>query len=126
MAKNETVYDTNMYKARMLRVIDGDTVQVNVDLGLRVHRSLYLRLAGIDTPELRGGSEKSKSKAREATEFLRHFVSEREILVRFEKGKSFDRWVGHLFLDLSTDEEERHVYVNEEMVKAGYARRVDR
>lgn len=41
------------YKAEVLRVIDGDTIDVCVDLGMRISRRVRLRLQGIDTPEIR-------------------------------------------------------------------------
>lgn len=40
------------YAARCLRVIDGDTIDVVIDLGFHLTASLRLRLYGIDTPEL--------------------------------------------------------------------------
>jgi micrococcal nuclease len=39
------------YRARCLRVIDGDTLAVQLDLGFDVHKDETLRLAGVDTPE---------------------------------------------------------------------------
>lgn len=39
------------YKATVLRVVDGDTVDVSIDLGFSTKTDRRLRLAGIDTPE---------------------------------------------------------------------------
>lgn len=39
------------YEATVARVVDGDTVDLVVDLGFRVHKKDRFRLAGIDTPE---------------------------------------------------------------------------
>ena len=39
-------------KCKVIRVIDGDTVRVDVDLGCDTHVNLTLRLAGIDAPEM--------------------------------------------------------------------------
>lgn len=41
-----------VYKAEVIRVIDGDTYEVAVDLGFHVHTIQHLRLEGINTPEL--------------------------------------------------------------------------
>jgi micrococcal nuclease len=41
------------YKARVIRVIDGDTVELLVDLGFGVHKKDKFRIYGIDTPEVR-------------------------------------------------------------------------
>lgn len=47
------------YPATLLRVVDGDTVRLDLDLGLRIHRLENCRLFGIDAPELSvpGGPE---------------------------------------------------------------------
>ena len=42
------------YAATVLRVIDGDTIDVNLDLGFRVRFETQLRFKGVNTPELRG------------------------------------------------------------------------
>jgi micrococcal nuclease len=47
------VYD---YKARLIRVIDGDTVVMDIDLGCFVRRETTLRLLGINAPEVVGES----------------------------------------------------------------------
>jgi len=41
------------YKIKVLRVIDGDTVDVLVDIGFSVHKKIRIRMMGIDTPESR-------------------------------------------------------------------------
>lgn len=40
------------YKAKVIKVIDGDTVKLNIDLGFRIFWTTNCRLAGIDAPEL--------------------------------------------------------------------------
>jgi micrococcal nuclease len=40
------------YKCRVIKVIDGDTVDAEVDLGFRVTMQMRFRLAGIDAPEM--------------------------------------------------------------------------
>lgn len=39
------------YRASVLRVVDGDTLDMSVDLGFRVYQQMRLRLLGVDTPE---------------------------------------------------------------------------
>ena len=50
------------YKATVLRVVDGDTVDAEIDLGFRMKTTQRLRLKGIDTPELRGGTDEAQAK----------------------------------------------------------------
>lgn len=40
------------YGCRMVRVIDGDTVEVDIDLGFKIHQRRIVRLYGVNTPEL--------------------------------------------------------------------------
>lgn len=47
------------YAATVLRVIDGDTLDVNVDLGFRVRFETQLRFKGLNTPETRGPSREA-------------------------------------------------------------------
>jgi micrococcal nuclease len=82
------------YRGKVVRVIDGDTIVVDVDLGFYIWTRIHLRLAGIDTPELRSKDPDEKLRAQEAKAFVESLVDCRWILFRPQKGKSFDRWVG--------------------------------
>lgn len=42
------------YAARLVGVVDGDTIDVEVDLGFYLHQEMRLRLRGVNTPEIRG------------------------------------------------------------------------
>jgi len=117
------------YKAKVVRVIDGDTVDVAIDLGFKVTINARLRLAGIDAPEIRG---KEKIEGFKSREWLVDRLPE-SILVTTgkEKGK-YGRWIGTLYrYDVSDDE---YVYedvngfklanLNKTMVKVGLAEEV--
>ncbi|MHA2055084.1 MAG: thermonuclease family protein [Candidatus Hodarchaeales archaeon] len=45
-----------------LRVVDGDTIVVNIDLGFHLYTEEYVRLAGVDTPEIFGKYAEEKGK----------------------------------------------------------------
>ena len=51
------------YKAKVLRVVDGDTVQVELDHGCKIFSRQMLRLSDIDAPESRGASKAQGDKA---------------------------------------------------------------
>ena len=60
------------YDAHILSVYDGDTVTATVDLGFKVSAiKVKLRLYGINTPEIRGGTEATKLAAREARDYVK-------------------------------------------------------
>lgn len=59
------------YKCKLLRVIDGDTIEVDIDLGFYTWRKVTLRLADIDAPEVRTKDLEEKVKGFESTEVLK-------------------------------------------------------
>lgn len=58
------------YKATVERVVDGDTVVLNIDLGFTVHWKSSCRLWGINTPELNSKDQEARIKALEAKQYL--------------------------------------------------------
>lgn len=85
------------YKAKLLRVIDGDTIDVDIDLGFDVWlRKQRVRLAGIDTPESRTRNKAEKALGLRAKEFLQKALVTKEDYITFEslgRGK-FGRILG--------------------------------
>lgn len=61
------------YKATIVRVVDGDTYDMNVDLGFSVTMGMRVRLADVDTPELNSQDEEERKKALEAKEFVAQY-----------------------------------------------------
>jgi len=54
------------YRARAIRVIDGDTVVLDLDLGLHVHLVVACRLWGVNAPEMKGETLEAAKSARNA------------------------------------------------------------
>lgn len=104
------------YKARMLKVVDGDTLDLDIDLGLRVHVKERVRLYGINTPELRSSNAEEREAARKASEFLSALVSDGVLTVKTQKDsqEKYGRYLASVINSAG-------VNVNEEMVKAGHA-----
>lgn len=70
------------YRAKVLRVIDGDSAEFSVDLGLNVHRVETLRFAGIDTPELNSSDPAVRERAKAAKAYVsRVLIGEPDIAV---------------------------------------------
>jgi len=99
------------YRAEVIDVYDGDTVTVDVDLGLCIWvRRQKIRLYGIDAPELRGEDRGIGIKVRD---WLRNRIANKRIVletIKDEKGK-FGRWLGKIWID--------GVCVNDEMLELG-------
>lgn len=69
-----------IYPARVIRVVDGDTLEIQVELGMDVSRTTKVRLAGVDTPEVFG---KDKARGLKASEFTKAWVARTGGLVDF-------------------------------------------
>ena len=91
-----------IYRAAFVHVVDGDTLDLDIDLGFGVivHKQ-RVRLLGVNTPELRGGTEESKAAGRAAREFVYRWVSdpvgEWPLTVTTSKGDSFGRWLADVW-----------------------------
>lgn len=58
------------YNATIVRVIDGDTCEINIDLGMKIFYRNSCRLAGINAPELNSPDEATRQAAIASKEFL--------------------------------------------------------
>ena len=77
------------YKCKMVRVVDGDTVDVDIDLGFGVWlRKQRIRMYGIDTPESRTSDPIEKVYGKAATEFLVKWTNAGDLTLKtFKDGK---------------------------------------
>jgi micrococcal nuclease len=100
-------------------VVDGDTIDVDIDLGFDISFSSRVRLAGIDTPESRTTNKAEKVLGLEAKEYVKSKIKDaKDIVIKTEKmdsSEKYGRILGWLFLDGSK------VSVNEQMIAEGYA-----
>lgn len=86
------------YRADVLRVIDGDTYLLSIDLGFYVSTEAHVRLRGADCPEL------STPEGRAARDELTRMIGGKTVLVRTQKtpDMSFARYVADVFLEDGT------------------------
>lgn len=87
------------YKVDVTRVVDGDTVDVDVDLGFGMtYKKQRVRMVGIDTPESRTRDLEEKFYGKQSKYFLESLLKDKEVqLVSHDKGK-FGRILGELFI----------------------------
>ena len=104
---------------QILKVVDGDTVDVDIDLGFSISYSHRLRLAGIDTPESRTTDKLEKTLGLESKEYLKYKLKDaKKIVVKTEKPDSSEKYgriLGWIYLD-GNDKS-----INEQMIEDGYA-----
>ena len=107
------------YVKKVTKVVDGDTIDVDIDLGFDISFSSRVRLAGIDTPESRTKDKMEKALGLEAKAYLKSQIeSAKTIVIKTEKMNSSEKYgriLGWLFLDGS------EVSMNEKMIADGYA-----
>ena len=102
------------YKARLLRVVDGDTVDVDIDLGFKVHIQQRVRLYGIDAPEVRTRDLEEKEKGIASTVYLKQILP-REFIVKtyLNKRGKFGRILGTILVN--------EIDINKQMIEEGHA-----
>ena len=105
------------------RVVDGDTIDVTIDLGFDLSKKERVRVAGVDTPEKRTRDLEEKALGIDATIWLKEKLEgaidgEDDLVIRTElvggMGK-YGRLLGWLYIGDST------VSLNEQMIDEGYA-----
>ena len=113
----------NFRVTKINKVVDGDTIDVTIDLGFDLYKKERVRVAGIDTPEKRTRNLEEKALGIDATNWLKAKLAEAitgddELTIRTELsggiGK-YGRLLGWLYIG------DGDVSLNEEMIKQGYA-----
>jgi len=111
-------YDLFLYSAEVLRVIDGDTVDVMIDLGFGSYRKMRLRLYGIDAPERRG---ETREAGNAATDYLRGILSVgATIVVKTFKDKQ-GKYGRYLALIYTMHDDTLSESINDRLVADGHA-----
>ena len=109
------------YKAKVLRVVDGDTVDLEVDKGFNTFMRDRFRLFGIDAPETYGVKKTSEEYAagQKAKNWLKEKIENRSVIVKTHKDKrgKYGRWLAEIFRVVEEEEES----VNNQMIKLGLA-----
>jgi micrococcal nuclease len=102
------------YKATIVDVYDGDTVTAVVDLGFRINFTIKIRLAGINTPEIRGVERPQGLISKQRLEEL---ILNKKVILHTQKDRQekFGRWLGVIYLLNS------NVSINEQLLKENLA-----
>ena len=113
----------NFRVVKINRVVDGDTIDVTIDLGFDLMKKERVRVAGVDTPEKRTRDLEEKALGIDATNWLKGKLDsaikgDDELTIRTElKGGvgKYGRLLGWLYVGTSD------ISLNEEMITEGYA-----
>jgi len=116
--------NTYFYRARVVKVVDGDTVDVDIDLGFGswLHKQ-RLRLYGINAPEVRGPQREA---GLITTDWLKERIDGRDIFIETfkaegSKGK-YGRWLANLY---TVEAGAAAINLNQQMVTLGLAWKAD-
>ena len=117
----------NFRVVKINRVVDGDTIDVTIDLGFDLYKKERVRVAGVDTPEKRTKNLEEKALGIDATGWLKAKLEEtikgdEELIIRTElKGGvgKYGRLLGWLYVGDSD------ISLNEQMITEGYAHAYD-
>jgi micrococcal nuclease len=111
------VYEYRVKK--LIGVIDGDTIDVDIDLGFDISLMKRVRMAGIDTPESRTKDKNEKVLGLESKEYLKYKLKDaKEIVIKTElpdSSEKYGRVLGWVYVD-GQDKS-----INESMIEDGYA-----
>jgi micrococcal nuclease len=112
--------DPYIYRIRSIhKVVDGDTIDADIDLGFDISLTKRIRLAGVDTPESRTKDEYEKKLGLQSKEWLKHRLEfAKDIIIKTELPDSTEKYgriIGHLFIN------NEPTSLNEQMIDEGYA-----
>ena len=107
------------YVKKVEGVVDGDTIDVLIDLGFDILFASRVRLAGIDTPESRTKDLKEKALGLESKEYLKKALKDaKSVVIKTEKmdsSEKYGRILGWIYVNDDT------VSLNDMMINDGYA-----
>ena len=111
------MYEYNIKK--VTKVVDGDTIDVDIDLGFNISYSQRVRLAGIDTPESRTKDAREKALGLEVKDKIKKAIeSAKTVIIKTELPDSTEKYgriLGWVYLDGAAKS------LNEQLIEEGYA-----
>ena len=118
----ESINDMFLYHAKVLRVVDGDTIDVLVDLGFSTHRKIRVRLYGINAPESRTKDLAEKKLGLAAKARLIEILDglENQIILKSHGVGKFGRCLGELFSVNTIDNQHTRININTQLIEEGH------
>ena len=112
--------DPYIYRVKkVIKVVDGDTIDADIDLGFSISLEKRVRLSGVDTPESRTTDLKEKKLGLESKEWLKHKLEfAKDVLIKTELPDSTEKY-GRILGNLYVNNEA--LSLNQQMIDEGYA-----
>tara|TARA_B100001094_G_scaffold297414_1_gene320454 strand:+ start:1672 stop:2037 length:366 start_codon:yes stop_codon:yes gene_type:complete len=111
------------YEITVLRVVDGDTIDAQVDLGFKIHHNIRIRLYGINAPESRTRDLEEKKRGKEATARVEELIqaADKIILKSHGVGK-FGRCLGEITIINFDEGEDKNTDLTETLLAEGHGK----
>lgn len=101
------------YGCKVTRVVDGDTIDVDLDLGFDIIYKCRVRLYGIDTPESRTRDKDEKARGKLAAKFLQDAISNGKHVILQTQLKDSKGKFGRVLASVIVDE----IDINQQMIE---------
>jgi len=109
------------YKAKLIRVINGDTLDIEIDLGFDLSIKQRLKLYGVDTPDSRSTDLEIRQKGLDVKQrVIEVLTKEFTVTTILNKRGKYGRILGKIYI---VDEKDNKVCINELLVEEGHASR---
>lgn len=103
-----------IYNARIVNVVDGDTVDMLVDLGFHTYIKDRFRLSDIDTAELTSTDAVQRKLAQDAKAWMMNFLN-KDVVIQSTKKDKYGRYLAHIYCGSD-------VSLNKQLLDAGLAK----
>jgi micrococcal nuclease len=102
------------YNAKIINIVDGDTVDAEIDVGFKIKITHRLRLIGIDTEEMHDTDPQLRQLAKSAKNYMIENLLNKTVNIKTYKSDSFGRYLVEIYLDSKN--------INQQLVEAKLAR----
>jgi len=112
------------YGATVLKVIDGDTMDLMIDLGFNIHHKIRVRLYGVNTPESRTKDLAEKEMGLKAKQFTEDWITRHKwVYVNTipDKNDKYGRVLARIFSSEDV-KDVKTACLNQDIIQSGYAR----
>lgn len=103
------------YNAKIINIVDGDTVDAEIDVGFKIKITHRLRLLHVDTEEINSPDSQLRELAATAKGYLLDNLLNRTVNIQTHKADSFGRYLAEIYID--------DVHLNEQLIDLKLARR---
>lgn len=116
------------YEAKIKRIVDGDTLILDVDLGFKIHTEIDVRLARIDTPEILNYTAKGIDDP--AKLFIMQNLPPGSVcVVGISRAEKYGRWLAEVYFQPGESDRMKILQnprvLNDELVRNGFAKLYD-